>query len=137
MYISYYAGHLSMQNLGYLFDFTSTHAISTPVIFNFWSVFHSQVLPTVPHCHETWTKRCDFLCASFDVYGKFVGRCPPTQTPTRKLNSGFLRFNSKEIGSSLVSLQTIFEALQSELFRYKSHSLGSKILKFPEFNLNI
>ena len=29
----------------------------------------------------------------------------------------------------------IFEALQSELFRFKFHSLGSKILKFPEFNL--
>ena len=29
----------------------------------------------------------------------------------------------------------IFEALQSELFRFKFHSLDSKILKFPEFNL--
>ena len=29
----------------------------------------------------------------------------------------------------------IFEALQSELFRFKFHSLGSKILKFPDFNL--
>ena len=29
----------------------------------------------------------------------------------------------------------IFEALQSELFRFKFHSLGSRILKFPEFNL--
>ena len=31
----------------------------------------------------------------------------------------------------------IFEALQSELFRFKFHSLSSKILKFPEFNLFI
>ena len=31
----------------------------------------------------------------------------------------------------------IFEALQSELFRFKFHLLGSKILKFPEFNLTI
>ena len=31
----------------------------------------------------------------------------------------------------------IFEVRQSELFRFKFHSLGSKILKFPEFNLNI
>ena len=28
-----------------------------------------------------------------------------------------------------------FQALQSELFRFKFHSLGSKILKIPEFNL--
>ena len=31
----------------------------------------------------------------------------------------------------------ISEALQSELFRLKFHSLGSKILKIPEFNLVI
>ena len=30
-----------------------------------------------------------------------------------------------------------FEALQSELVRFKFHSLGSKIQKFPEFNLYI
>ena len=29
----------------------------------------------------------------------------------------------------------IFEALQSDLLRFKFHSLGSRILKFPEFNL--
>ena len=28
-----------------------------------------------------------------------------------------------------------FEALQSEIFRFKFHSLGSEILKIPEFNL--
>ena len=31
----------------------------------------------------------------------------------------------------------IFEALQSELFRFKFHSLSSKILKIPEFSLSI
>ena len=31
----------------------------------------------------------------------------------------------------------IFEALQSKLFIFKFHSLGSKILKFPEFNLGM
>ena len=31
----------------------------------------------------------------------------------------------------------IFGALQIELFRFKIHSLGSKILKFLEFNLSI
>ena len=42
---------------------------------------------------------------------------------------------SQEIGLSLVPFQMIFEAPQSELFRFKFHSLGSKILKIPEFNL--
>ena len=51
----------------------------------------------------------------------------PTQTPTKKLKSGFSIFSSQEIGSSLVSFQMIFEALQSELF----HSLSSKNLKIP------
>ena len=31
----------------------------------------------------------------------------------------------------------VFEALQSELFRFKFHSLSSKILKIPEFSLCI
>ena len=61
--------------------------------------------------------------------------CPATQTPTQKLEIGFSMFSSQEIGPSLVSFQMIFEALQSELFRFKFHSLGSKILKIPEFNL--
>ena len=37
--MSYYAGHFDMRNWGYLFEFTSTHAILTPVISIFWSVF--------------------------------------------------------------------------------------------------
>ena len=56
---------------------------------------------------------------------------------TEKLQYWFLRFSSQEIGSSLISLERIFEALQSELFRFKSHILSSKILKIPEFNLYI
>ena len=46
------------------------------------------------------------------------------------------RFNPpKDVESSKVSLLMIFEALQSEIFRFKFHSLGLKILKIPEFNL--
>ena len=49
---------------------------------------------------------------------------------------GFSMFNSEDIGSSLVSLEMIFEALQSELFRFEFHTLSSKILKIQtEFNL--
>ena len=47
MCISYYAGHFDMRNWGYLFDFTSTHAILTPVIFNFRSVFYSELFSAV------------------------------------------------------------------------------------------
>ena len=61
--------------------------------------------------------------------------CVPVRTPTQKLKYEFLRFSSQEMGS--VSLERIFEALQSELFRYKFPTLSSKILKIPEFNLSI
>ena len=43
-------------------------------------------------------------------------------------------FGSHGIGSSSVSFVMIFEALQSELFKFKFDSLS---LKIPEFNLLI
>ena len=49
----------------------------------------------------------------------------------------FSIFSSQEIGSSLVSLEMIFQALYSELFKFKFYSLGSKIKKIPEFSLVI
>ena len=76
MCISYYVGHFDMRNWGYLFDFTSTHAILTPVIFNFWSVFYSLVLPTVTHCHETWTKRLRILVCIFWSGSQVCPRMP-------------------------------------------------------------
>ena len=53
------------------------------------------------------------------------------------LKSGFSIFSAQEIGSSLELFQMIFEALQFELFRFNFHSMSSKILKIPEFNLNM
>ena len=47
MRTSFYAGHFDMRNWGYLFGFTSTHAILTPVIFNFRSVFYSELFSAV------------------------------------------------------------------------------------------
>ena len=44
-------------------------------------------------------------------------------------------FSSQEISSGLVSFYMIFEALQSALFGFNFHSLSSKTLKIPEFNL--
>ena len=54
---------------------------------------------------------------------------------TQKLKSVCSILSSKETGSSSVSLKMIFGALQFELFRFKIHSLSTKILKFPKFNL--
>ena len=45
-------------------------------------------------------------------------------------------FSLEEKGSSLVSLEMIFAALQSEL-RFKLHLLSLKIQKIPEFNLDM
>ena len=67
---------------------------------------------------------------------KFDRGCPDTQTPTQNFKSRFRIFSSQEIGSSLVLLKMIFEALQSELF-IKFHLLGSKIKKYgiqPNYN---
>ena len=55
----------------------------------------------------------------------------PTQAPTQKLKIGFPTFSSKEIGSSLISFETILEALQPELFRFEIHSLGLNLKKTP------
>ena len=63
--------------------------------------------------------------------------CPPTQTPTQKLKYEFSTLKSQEISSILISFLMIFKALQAELFRIKTDSLGKKIPKFPEFNLII
>ena len=45
--------------------------------------------------------------------------------------------SSQEIGSGLISFEMIFEALQSELFRFKFPKLSSNIEKIPEFDLII
>ena len=72
------------------------------------------------------------FCASYDAYEKRAGEWSPTQTLTQKLKSLFPMFSSQEIGSSLVLLEMILESLQSGIFRFKFHSLDSKILKFME-----
>ena len=102
--------------------------------FMLWSGFHS-IFGRVLIRRFYPPKDVEFLCASFDLDQKFARGCPPTQTPTQKLKSGFLRFSSQEIGSSLLSLEVIFEALQSELPRFNLHALSLKIPKIPEFNL--
>ena len=102
------------------------------VSFSFETIF-----PLSPTATTLVSKDVKFYCASFGPYEKFVGGCPPTQTPTQMLKSVFSILSSQETGSSSVSLTMIFGALQFELFRFKIHSLCSKILKIPEFTLNI
>ena len=60
-----------------------------------------------------------------------------TQTPTQKMKSGFSISSSQGIGPSLVSFQTIFQAPQSEIPRFKFYSMCSEILKILEFTLII
>ena len=79
--------------------------------------------------HKNGIKRCGSFLRIFHKYETFIGRFPPTQTPTQNLKIWFPMSSSQEIGLGLVSLEMIFQALQSELFRFKFHSLGSKIQK--------
>ena len=50
-----------------------------------------------------------------------------TQTPTQKFKNQFSMLSYQEIGSSLLLFQIIFEALQSELFRFKFHTLSETL----------
>ena len=68
---------------------------------------------------------------------KFAPDCPPTQTPTQKFENGFSVSVSHGIMDILVSLETIFQALQTELSGLMIKSVKSKIPKFPEFSLPI
>ena len=70
------------------------------------------------------SKDVECYYTSFDLHDKVVQGCPPTQTPKQKFKSEFWIFSSNGMGSSLVSLKMIFEALRFELFRFKFHTLG-------------
>ena len=59
------------------------------------------------------------------------------QTPKQKFKTGVWMISSQEMGSSLVSLERISEALRFEIFRLKYHLLSLKIIKIPEINLLI
>ena len=109
-----------------------------PRNFQFSVGFSFETLFPLPPSVTTFiSKDVEFYCASFDIYEKFAGACPPTQTPTQKLKSWFSMSSSQGIASSLISFEMIFRVLQSELFRFKFKSLSSKIVKIPEFNLRI
>ena len=75
------------------------------------------------------------LLRIFGLCGNFVRWCPPTQTPTQKLDIGFSMFSYQEIGPRLVSFQMIFEALQSDLFTVKNIILTLKNYRHPYLKL--
>ena len=83
-----YAGHFHTCDKGYLFDFTSTHAISTPVK-SIFRLFFVQIFFRRPTAAmRLVSKYVEFSCPK----EKFVERCPPTQTPTQNLKIWFSTF---------------------------------------------
>ena len=62
---TFYAGHFHTLNKGYLFDFTSTYAISTPVKSFFSTVFRSYLFSASDGGHEIGIKRCGILLRIF------------------------------------------------------------------------
>ena len=76
-----------------------------------------------------------FLNTNFgSLDGSISKICPPTQAPTQMLKSEISLLDSQEIGSSLVSFQMIFVALQFEPSRFKFPFLISKIQKISKLN---
>ena len=100
-----------------------------------WAIFGIEKVGTASGNHADSEDIKVFIQLPGDSFLIFLPN--PSQTPTQKLNNGFSIFIYQEIGRSLVSYEMIFEALQFELFRYKFYWLSFKILKIPEFNLNI
>ena len=89
------------------------------VSFSFETIF-----PLSPSATTLVSKDVKFPGASFGLYEKFARGCPPIQTPTQKLKIGFSMISSKGNDSDLVLIQTIWKALQSELYRIKFYSMG-------------
>jgi len=76
MCISYYAGHFDMRNWGYLLGFTSTHAILTPVIFKFRSVFNSELFSAVSGTLKISIKMFQIQRGIFWEYSQNFRRLP-------------------------------------------------------------
>ena len=73
-----------IQFQSFSFDFASTHAFSTPVISNFWSVFIQNHIPSVAPVITLVSTDVEFSYTSFGICEKLVASCPPTPTPTQK-----------------------------------------------------
>ena len=71
-------------NKGYSFNFMSTHAISTPVISNFWSVFHSKpyLLHLPPGRH--WYQKMQNFIVHLLIYVKTLPHHAPVLKRLRK-----------------------------------------------------
>ena len=104
-----------------------------PVISIFWSVFHTNPFYPATPCDDIGIKRCGIL-----IFVKSLSHnVPLLHRPSKSKKNVFSILSSQETDSSSISSKMIFGALQIEQFRFKIHSLNSKILKFLEFNLRI
>ena len=114
--------------LGVLIWFHTNSRNFNPRNFHFLVSFPFEtIFPLSPSVTTLISEDVEFYCVLFNISEKLVGRCPPTLTPTQNFKNEFSLSNSHEIGSSLVSFKMIFEALKSELLRFKFHSLRSKL----------
>ena len=77
-----------------------------------------------------------FTCASFDVNEKFVASCPPTQTPKRKIKKWI--FDVQFQGNRFEIHNILNNVPSSTLSAIEIPEIPrSKILKIPEFNLEL
>ena len=65
-----------------------------------------------------------FLSASFDVCDNFARGCPPTHLPTQIFWKWFPTWKSHGMMVILVSFWWALKALQTQICRFKIHSLG-------------
>ena len=108
------ASHFHIRNKGYLFDFMSTYAIFAPVIFHFAQFFTQNHISPVALCNDIDIKKIwDFL-AHLLIHIKSLSRdVHLPKRPRKSQKNGFSMSNSHGIGSSLVSIEMIIEALPS------------------------
>ena len=83
------------------------------------------------HHDDIYIKRCRIFVRIF-WYMWNPASCPNTQTPTQMLRNWL---TGVQFPGNWVKM--IFKSLQLGLFRFLFHSLSSKILKIPGFNLFI
>jgi len=69
-----------------------------------------------PCCHSK-SSNCSNGVTKVEYHLSRIPSYPPTPTPTQKFKTWLPMFGSQKIDSSLVSLEMIFEAPQSELFK--------------------
>jgi len=133
---TFYAGQFHTWNKRYLFDLTSTHAISTPVKFIFRQFF-VHIFYSVRRRSWDWYQKMWNFTAHLLIYVISLSYDVHLLKRPRKSSKLDFRYSVPRNFVRVWYHLNDFEALLSELFRLNFHLLSSKIEKFPEFNLNI